>query len=60
MTLQSPRPRPEEGLLTTVSSPTSPFIIENINLFLRPVPSMLSSAPSPAPSSVAKLVFAGH
>lgn len=50
MTLQSPHPRPhpEEGLLMTVSPPTSPFIIENVNLFLRPVRCMLSS-PLPGP-----------
>lgn len=43
-----PSPPPEGGLLTTVFSTPSPFVIEDINLFLHPVRSMLSrSQPSP-------------
>lgn len=37
-----PSPPPEGGLLTAVLSITSPSVIEDINLFLHPVSSMLS------------------
>lgn len=42
-----PSPPPEGGLLTAVLSITSPSVIEDINLFLHPVSSMLSR-PVPA------------
>lgn len=43
-----PSPPPEGGLLTTAFCTPSPFVIEDINSFLRPVSSMLSrSQPSP-------------
>lgn len=41
-----PFPSPEGGLLTTVLYITSPSVIEDINLFLHPVSSMLSRSPS--------------